>query len=117
VPDLEQAAFLGPHVGELHPARHLAGVAAQQVTFSWDEQPVCRKLLGHDVADGSPNFIFPTSPEADGHGEFSPQRVQQARGISPLTNRLLLEAGSARRTTSGVVVSSIRTRPATWCRS
>ena len=41
----------------------------------------------------SPNFIFPTSPEADGHGEFSPQRVQQVRWTSPLTNRLLLEAG------------------------
>ena len=32
-------------------------------------------------------------PEADGHGEFSPQRVQTARWTSPLTNRLLLEAG------------------------
>jgi len=42
---------------------------------------------------GSPNFIFPTSPEADGHGEFSPQRVVQGRWSSPVTTKLLLEAG------------------------
>ena len=60
---------------------------------SWDEQPVCRKCSGTTSLTGTPNFIFPTSPEADGHGEFSPQRVQTARWTSPVTNRLLLEAG------------------------
>ena len=64
-----------------------------KITGSWDEQPVCRKCTGTTSLTGSPNFVFPTSPEADGHGEFSPQRVQQARWTSPLTNRLLLEAG------------------------
>jgi hypothetical protein len=34
-----------------------------------------------------------TAPEADGKGEFSPQRVQSGRWTSPMTNRLLLEAG------------------------
>lgn len=62
-------------------------------TGSWDEQPVCRSCTGTTSLTGTPNFIFPTSPEADGHGEFSPQRVQTAKWTSPVTNRLLLEAG------------------------
>ena len=62
-------------------------------TGSWDEQPVCRSCSGTTSLTGSPNFIFPTSPEADGHGEFSPQRVQQVRWSSPRTDKLLLEAG------------------------
>ena len=62
-------------------------------TGSWDEQPVCRKCSGTTSLTGSPNFFFPTSPEADGHGEFSPQRVQTARWTSPATSKLLLEAG------------------------
>jgi hypothetical protein len=60
---------------------------------SWDEQPVCRKCTGTTSLTGSPNFFFPTSPEADGHGEFSPQRVQTLRWTSPFTSKLLLEAG------------------------
>ena len=49
-------------------------------------------MHGHDVVQRlatSPT----TSPEADGHGEFSPQRVQQVKWTSPMTNKLLLEAG------------------------
>ena len=45
--------------------------------FSWDEQSVCRKCTGTATFSGSPGAT--TSPEADGHGEFSPQRVQTAR--------------------------------------
>jgi hypothetical protein len=37
--------------------------------------------------------VSTTSPEAEGHGEFSPQRVQQVKYTSPLTNKLLFEAG------------------------
>ena len=47
----------------------------------------------HDVAQRLAELLLTTSPEADGHGEFSPQRVQTVRWTSPLTNRLLLEAG------------------------
>jgi hypothetical protein len=64
-----------------------------KISGSWDEQPVCRNCSGTTSLTGSPNFIFPTSPEADGHGEFSPQRVQQVRWTSPATDKLLLEAG------------------------
>src|SRR5438477_1995629 len=61
-------------------------------TFSWDEQPVCRTCSGTASFSGSPSPTL-TTPEADGHGEFSPQRVQTARWTNPLTSRLLLEAG------------------------
>jgi len=64
-----------------------------KITGSWDEQPVCRKCTGTTSLTGSPNFFFPTSPEADGHGEFSPQRIQQVKWTSPLTSKLLLDAG------------------------
>ncbi len=60
-------------------------------TFSWDEQPVCRTCTGTASFSGSPSST--TAPEADGHGEFSPQRVQTARWTSPITSKLLLEAG------------------------
>ena len=60
-------------------------------TFSWDEQPVCRTCTGTASFAGSPSST--TAPEADGHGEYTPQRVQTARWTSPVTNRLLLEAG------------------------
>jgi len=61
-------------------------------SFSWDEQPVCRTCSGTASFSGSPSPNL-TTPEADGHGEFSPQRVQTARWTNPLTGRLLLEAG------------------------
>jgi hypothetical protein len=60
-------------------------------SFVWDEQPICRKCTGATSFSGSPSPT--TSPEADGLGDFNPQRVQQARWTSPMTNRLLLEAG------------------------
>src|SRR3954468_22124955 len=62
-----------------------------KLTFSWDEQPVCRTCSGTANFSGSPGAT--TAPDADGHGEFSPQRVQTARWTSPWTNKLLLEAG------------------------
>ena len=65
--------------------------AKNKFSFSWDEQPVCRTCSGTASFSGSPSST--TAPEADGHGEFSPQRVQTARWTNPLTGRLLLEAG------------------------
>ena len=52
---------------------------------------MCRTCTGTASFSGSPSST--TAPEADGHGEFSPQRVQTARWTSPVTNKLLLEAG------------------------
>jgi hypothetical protein len=64
-----------------------------KITGSWDEQPVCRKCSGTTSLTGSPNFVWFSSPESDGHGEFSPQRIQQVKWTSPVTSKLLLEAG------------------------
>jgi hypothetical protein len=64
-----------------------------KITGSWDEQPVCRKCTGTTSLTGSPNFVWFASPESDGHGEFSPQRIQQVKWTSPMTSKLLLEAG------------------------
>ncbi|HTM03079.1 MAG TPA: carboxypeptidase regulatory-like domain-containing protein [Vicinamibacterales bacterium] len=62
-----------------------------KLTLSWDEQPVCRTCSGTANFSGSPSPNV--APDADGHGEFSPQRVQTARWTNPWTNKLLLEAG------------------------
>jgi hypothetical protein len=69
VPDLSQPAF-SDRTFENYTPRITAGDGAQQVHRLVDEQPVCRKCSGT-----TSNFVFPISPEADGHGEFNPQRV------------------------------------------
>jgi hypothetical protein len=92
-PDLSQPAFSDRTWENYTPRITWQASARNKFSFSWDEQPVCRKCTGTTSLTGTPNFFFPTSPEADGHGEFSPQRVQTARWTSPMTNRLLLEAG------------------------
>jgi hypothetical protein len=93
VPDLNQPAFSDRTWENYTPRITWQASGRNKFSFSWDEQPICRNCTGTTSLTGSPNFIFPTSPEADGHGEFSPQRVQTARWTSPLTNKLLLEAG------------------------
>jgi hypothetical protein len=63
-----------------------------KISSFWDEQAICRKCTGTISFTGSPN---PTvSPEADGHGENVPLRVQQVTWTSPVSNRLLLEAAA-----------------------
>ena len=62
-----------------------------KVTGFWDEQWICRKCTGATSFSGSPSPT--TSPEADGYGDYYPQRTQQIKWTSPYTNRLLLEAG------------------------
>lgn len=93
VPELSKPAFSDRLWENYTPRITWQATARNKLSFSWDEQPVCRSCTGTTSLTGSPNFIFPTSPEADGHGEFSPQRVQTGRWTSPVTNRLLLEAG------------------------
>jgi hypothetical protein len=92
-PDLSKPAFSDRTWENYTPRITWQATQRDKITFSWDEQPVCRKCTGTTSLTGTPNFIFPTSPEADGHGEFSPQRIQQGRWTSPVTNKLLLEAG------------------------
>ena len=92
-PDLTKPAYSDRTWENYTPRITWQASARNKFTGSWDEQPVCRSCSGTTSLTGTPNFIFPTSPEADGHGEFSPQRVQIVRWTSPVTNRLLLEAG------------------------
>jgi hypothetical protein len=93
VADLHRPAFSDRLWENYTPRITWQATERNKFSFSWDEQPVCRTCTGTTSLTGTPNFIFPTSPEADGHGEFSPQRVQTARWTSPMTNKLLLEAG------------------------
>ena len=56
----------------------------------WDEQAVCSSgCLGGSITGGTPT----TSPEAHQPTEAYPNHVQQLTWTSPVTNRLLLEAG------------------------
>ena len=93
LPDLAKPAFSDRTWENYTPRITWQATPRNKFTGSWDEQPVCRKCTGSTSLTGSPNFVWQTSPEAEGHGEFSPQRVQQARWTSPRTSKLLLEAG------------------------
>ncbi len=92
-PDLSRPAYSDRLWENYTPRITYQATPRNKFSFVWDEQPVCRTCSGTTSLTGSPNFIFPTSPEADGHGEFSPQRVVQGHWTSPATNKLLLEAG------------------------
>jgi len=91
VPDFSRPAYYDRTWENYTPRITWQASARHKFSFSWDEQPVCRKCTGTASFSGSP--AAGTTPEADGHGEFSPQRVQTARWTAPMTNRLLLEAG------------------------
>ena len=91
MPDLSRPAFYDRTWENYTPRITWQASNRNKISFSWDEQYVCRKCTGTASFSGSP--APNTSPEADGKGEFSPQRVQSGRWTSPLTNRLLLEAG------------------------
>jgi hypothetical protein len=54
----------------------------------WDEQIICPNCENGGL---NANPLF--SPEANGKGDFYPQRLPQATWSSTLTNRILLEAG------------------------
>jgi hypothetical protein len=57
----------------------------------WDEQAVCRKCEG--TTTGLASAAQVVSPEADGVSATKPLRVPQATWSSPVTNKLLLDAG------------------------
>jgi hypothetical protein len=56
----------------------------------WDEQATCRKCTGATTGITDPPRV---TPEATGVGATKPLRVPQATWTSPVTNRLLLDAG------------------------
>jgi len=65
--------------------------AKNKITGFWDEQVVCRECTGTSFTGGGGAGL--TSPEAVGPNPTKPLRVQQVAWSSPLTNRLLLDAG------------------------
>ncbi len=64
--------------------------AKNKISGFWDEQSTCRKCEGQTsgITDAAR-----LSPEAGSIGATKPLRVMQASWSSPLTNRLLLDAG------------------------
>jgi hypothetical protein len=70
----------------------------------WDEQWVCRKCEGNTIGITTPPVV---SPEANGAGQTMPLRVPQVTWTSPVTNRLLLDAGSAAPITGGAISRTI----------
>ena len=91
VPDLNKPAYSDRTWENYTPRITWQASARNKFSFMWDEQPICRKCTGATSFSGSPSAT--TSPEADGLGDFNPQRVQQARWTSTVTSKLLLEAG------------------------
>ena len=59
-----------------------------------DEQTICRSCTGATSATGFPDPSV--SPEAQGVGDYQPQRVLQASWTSPAADRLLLDARFSR---------------------
>jgi hypothetical protein len=90
-PDFNNPAYYDRQYENYTPRITWQASSKNKFTFSWDEQPVCRTCTGTASFSGSPSST--TAPEADGHGEYNPQRVQTARWTNPFTSRLLLEAG------------------------
>jgi hypothetical protein len=64
--------------------------AKNKISGFWDEQATCRKCEGQTSGITDPPRL---SPEAGSVGATKPLRVMQASWSSPLTSRLLLDAG------------------------
>jgi len=64
--------------------------AKNKITGFWDEQATCRKCEGQTSGITDPARL---SPEAGSVGATKPLRVMQATWSSPITSRLLLDAG------------------------
>ena len=64
--------------------------ARNKISGFWDEQQICRKCTGMTQGITDPARV---TPEAIGVSSQIPMRVKQVSWSSPLTNRLLLDAG------------------------
>ena len=88
VPDLNRQAF-NDKTWQNASGRITAQVTPRnKVNIFWDEQSVCANCEnGGNYANAT------TSPEANGYGDLTPMRFQQATWTSPVNNKLLLEGG------------------------
>ncbi len=71
----------------------MAGVGANKFSFSWDEQPVCRKCTGTTSLTGSPTSSTDARPKRTATASSARSASSRCAGRLPLTNKLLLEAG------------------------
>ena len=79
---LHRAASLLQYIWGIKPKNKIGGF--------WDEQVVCRTCEGTTYGITDPARM---SPEAGGLSQYKPLRVTQLTWSSPMSNRLLLEAG------------------------
>ena len=91
-PDLARPAYSDRTWDNISGRFTVQATPRNKFSVFWDEQAICRECTGTTSFSGSP--LPTTSPEADGVGEYVPQRVQQVTWSSPLTNRLLLDAAA-----------------------
>ena len=88
VPDFSRQGF-EDHTWENTTMRLTWQAAARhKINVFWDEQIICPNCENGGL---NANALF--SPEANGKGDFYPQRTQQITWSSPSTSRLLLEGG------------------------
>src|SRR5262249_29005985 len=107
VPDFNKPAYYDRQWENYAPRITWQVSRKNKVSFSWDEQPVCRTCTGTASFSGSPSPTL-TTPEADGHGGSRP-RAGRRRSRTGCCSK----PASATRTTSGATASSIRTRRGT----
>jgi hypothetical protein len=62
-----------------------------KLNLYWDEESICGHCTGATGLNQLPDPL--TSPEANGIGDISPQRARQITWSSPVTSRVLLQAG------------------------
>src|ERR1700730_1078174 len=90
VPDLSQPAYTDRTWENVSGRVTWQASARNKITGFWDEQWLCRKCTG--MLQGLTDPVRVT-PEAIGVGSQTPLRVRQITWSSPLTNRLMLDAG------------------------
>ncbi len=59
LPDLSKPAFSDRTWENYTPRITWQATQRDKISFSWDEQPVCRKLHGHDLADRHAKLHLP----------------------------------------------------------
>jgi hypothetical protein len=90
VPDFSQPAYTDRTWENVSGRVTWQATARNKIGAFWDEQGICRKCSGMFQGLTDPARV---TPEAIGNGSQTPLRVKQLTWSSPLTNRLLLDAG------------------------
>jgi Carboxypeptidase regulatory-like domain len=89
-PDLSQPAYSDRTWENVSGRVTWQATARNKISGFWDEQQICRKCTGMTQGITDPVRV---TPEAIGVSSQIPMRVKQVSWSSPVTNRLLLDAG------------------------